>query len=134
MGTVRAMSSQNIVRALEAERDRLERVRRAVEGEEGPESQQDALNELSLSDQHPADLGSETFERTKDYGILESVRGELADVEHALRRLEAGTYGTCEACGRPIAPARLEAIPAARFCLEDQARAERDARTAGNSS
>jgi RNA polymerase-binding transcription factor DksA len=125
------MNQQNVVRALEAERDRLDRVRRIIEGEEGIQSQQEALNELSLSDQHPADLGSETFERTKDYGILESVRGELADVEHALRRLAAGTYGTCEACGRPIAPERLEVIPSARFCVEDQARAERDAR-AGN--
>ena len=60
--------------------------------------------------------------------ILERVEAELADVEHALRRLDDGTYGTCEACGRPIDEQRLEAMPATRLCLDHQAEAEREAR------
>jgi RNA polymerase-binding transcription factor DksA len=88
----------------------------------------DSLGELSALDQHPADIGTETFEREKDLSIIERVEAELADVEHALRRLDEGTYGTCEACGKPIGDARLDAMPAARLCLDDQARAEREAR------
>ena len=49
---------------------------------------------------------------------------ELEDVDRALRTLEKGTYGICEACGEAISPERLEAYPASRFCLEDQRRLE----------
>lgn len=41
------------------------------------------------------------------------------EVEAALERLAAGTYGTCEACGRPISAERLDALPATRFCVDD---------------
>ncbi|MDP8975576.1 MAG: TraR/DksA C4-type zinc finger protein [Actinomycetota bacterium] len=95
------------------------------------ESEQESLAELSSVDQHQADTGTETFNRERDMSILESLEAELADVEHALRRLDEGTYGTCEACGRQIDGARLEAMPATRFCLEDQAAAEQAARVAG---
>ena len=92
------------------------------------QSEQDSVSELSAFDQHQADLGTETFEREKDLSFLESIEAELADVEHALRRLDEGTYGICEACGRPIDEDRLEAVPAARFCRDDQQKAEREAR------
>jgi len=114
---------------LERERARLERVREGVAGEDpSAEGQQDDLSELSMIDQHQADIGTETFEREKDLAILESIEAELADVEHALRRLDEGTYGTCEVCGTPIDPERLEAVPAARLCREHQAQAELEAR------
>jgi RNA polymerase-binding transcription factor DksA len=114
---------------LEDERARLEDVRSAFADEHLQDaSERESLAELSGLDQHQADLGSETFERAKDLSILEQVEAELADVEHALGRLEDGTYGTCESCGRPIGDDRLAAMPAARFCVECQATAEREAR------
>lgn len=76
--------------------------------------------------QHQADMGTETFERERDLSILEQVEAELGDVEHALRRLDQGTYGTCDACGGPIGDERLEALPATRFCLVDREKAERE--------
>ncbi len=114
---------------LTEERDRLSTIRNDLEASR-LESQEDGLQELSSYDQHQADVGTETFEREKDLSILQEVEGELADIEHALQRLDDGTYGTCEACGKPIGDDRLEAIPAARFCLEDQAEAERESRSA----
>jgi DnaK suppressor protein len=111
------------------ERDRLRGIRDALAGEGLDESERDALSELSLADQHPADVGTEMFEREKDLSIAERIDAELADVERALKRVDEGTYGTCEACGRLITKARLEARPEARFCVEDQARAEREAHT-----
>jgi RNA polymerase-binding transcription factor DksA len=116
---------------LDEERRRLEEVRESFDGI-GDESERDNLSELSGADQHQADVGSETFEREKDLSILEQVEAELADVAHALERLDEGTYGTCEACGKPIGDERLEAMPAARFCLDDQALAEREVRTPGD--
>ena len=84
-------------------------------------------SELSSSDQHQADLGTETFEREQDLAVIEQVESELADMEHAMRRLDDGTYGLCEVCGRPIGDSHLEALPATRLCVEHQQTAEREA-------
>ena len=126
-----AMENDQVRGRLDEERSRLQSIRDGYD-EEGltTESESENLAELSSADQHQADIGTETFERERDLSILEQVEAELADVEHALQRLDDGSYGTCEACGKPIGDARLEAMPAARFCLDDQARAEQDARTA----
>jgi RNA polymerase-binding transcription factor DksA len=117
---------------LAAEKERLDGVRSTFDDEHlGDESESDSLGELSSYDQHQADMGTETFEREKDISILEQVDAELADVEHALRRLDVGTYGTCEIDGKPIPEDRLEAMPATRLCLEHQAEAERAVRVSG---
>ena len=112
---------------LAEETARLTEIRSSFDGL-NKESESENLGELSSSDQHMADVGTETFDREKDLSILEQIEAELADVEHALRRLDDGSYGTCEACGKVIDDARLEALPAARFCLDDQSKAEREAR------
>jgi RNA polymerase-binding transcription factor DksA len=126
------MSNDDEARSrLEAERARLEDVRSGFDGL-NDESERESLSELSGADQHQADVGTETFDREKDLSILEQVEAELADVARALERINEGTYGTCEACGKPIGDERLEAIPAARFCLDDQAQAEREVRTPGD--
>jgi len=80
--------------------------------------------ELSTADQHPAELGSETFERELELTTLSIVEGELKEIDDALRRLDHGSYGICEECGKPIDEARLEAVPWARYCVVDQARIE----------
>src|SRR5213082_1505938 len=68
-------------------------------------------------DQNFADSSQVTAERGEAEALAKSLRETLNDVEHALGKMEGGTYGTCESCGQPIAPARLEAKPAARFCI-----------------
>lgn len=114
---------------LEQERQRLTDVKATFADQDfSGSTEAEGLSELSDADQHQADVATETFEREKDLSILERVEGELADVEHALRRLDDGTYGTCEACGKPIGEERLHAMPAARFCVDDQMLAEREAR------
>jgi RNA polymerase-binding transcription factor DksA len=117
---------------LAEERERLDGVKSTFDDEHlGDQSESESTGELSSYDQHQADMGTETFEREKDLSILEQVEAELADVEHALRRLDDGSYGTCEVCGKTIPDERLEAMPAARLCLEHQAEAEREVRGAG---
>ena len=71
-------------------------------------------------DQHPADTGSDTFEREKDLAILEQLEGELAELQAALARIDAGTYGVDEVTGDPIDPARLEALPTARTNVDHE--------------
>lgn len=112
---------------LEAERSRLEEVMSSAELETLEESETESYQELSSVDQHSGDQGTATFEREKADSIRTSVEGQLADVEHALARLEAGSYGICELCGKKIPDERLKARPAARFCINDQAKVERQA-------
>ena len=106
---------------LESERDRLQGVLSAAGRDTGS-------SEGLRPDQLPAEQAAETLNRELDTSVEQRVRGELAAVEAALHRLDAGTYGLCEVCGQPIAEERLEARPAARFCVADQAKAERDPR------
>lgn len=129
------MDSDDVRQRLDQEKSRLEGIREGFE-EEGltTETEEESLGEISSNDQHQADIGTETFDRERDMSILEQVEAELSDVEHALKRLDEGTYGACEACGKPIGDDRLEAMPAARFCLEDQSRAESEARSASERS
>lgn len=84
-----------------------------------------SARELSSYDQHPADLGSEMFEREKDLGLWAAARGILAQIDDALARLQAGTYGMCAECGSPIDPARLEALPYAVRCVPCEAAVEK---------
>ncbi|MDP8959543.1 MAG: TraR/DksA C4-type zinc finger protein [Actinomycetota bacterium] len=122
------MDDRTTRQRLEAERDRLQSLIDGIsEREELDASQQESVGSLADYDQHPADAGTETFDRSKDLAIIEQLERELADVDQAMERLEAGTYGRCEVCGKEIDPQRLEAKPAARFCLEDREQAEREA-------
>ena len=123
------MDTDGARRRLEEEQGRLEELRAGYEREHlTDESEDENISELSHQPLHQADMGTETFNRERDLSILERVEAELADVEHALHRLDEGTYGICEACGGDIGEDRLEAMPEARFCLNDQALAEREAR------
>ena len=114
--------------ALAGEKERLEGIKSELDGLRG-ESQKENLDELSSYAQHQANVATETFDREKDLSILDSIEGELADIEHALQRLDDGSYGTCEACGKSIGDDRLEAMPATRYCLDDQSKAENEQRT-----
>jgi DnaK suppressor protein len=109
------------------ERRRLEGVAGAAAGGLDAGDERQATSELSAVDQHPADLGTETFNREADRSIAESVAAELADIDDALGRLDAGTYGCCQSCGGPIGDERLDVLPAARFCVEHERMAEAEA-------
>jgi RNA polymerase-binding protein DksA len=80
---------------------------------------------------HPAEDASELFLRERNLAVSSDLRAELADANHALERIEAGTYGSCEECGEPINPERLEARPAATFCIRHQRERERTENTNG---
>lgn len=64
-----------------------------------------------------ADRSHSTEERSRLISVVRALRSNLRLVERALAKMDAGTYGTCERCGRPIAPERLEALPWAMLCI-----------------
>jgi RNA polymerase-binding transcription factor DksA len=113
---------------LQDEKSRVEGLIRNLKDELGDEGENDTLSELSDYDQHPADTASETFEREKDVSILERLEEELAELQAALERIDAGTYGIDEVTGEPIAPERLEAVPTARRNIDIERRREPDSR------
>lgn len=110
-------------RQLEAERDRLSAELEAME-EHLPEVEQVSVDASGGYDEDLADVASDTFEREKGIAIENSVQDLLQQVEEALERIDQGTFGVCEACGSPIHPERLRALPYARLCIDCKAREE----------
>src|SRR5215831_18974732 len=82
-------------------------------------------NEASRVGIHPADAGSDAYDRDFALSLLSREQDALSEINQALRRIELGTYGICEISGNPIPRARLEAIPFARFTVECQSQLER---------
>lgn len=74
--------------------------------------------ELSMYDNHPADMGTELFDREKDLALHERAESELGKVENALKAMEEGTYGKCEVCEQDISFERLEIVPYTSLCIE----------------
>jgi YteA family regulatory protein len=80
----------------------------------------DSLGDLSSYDNHPADQGSETFERGKDLALSDHEEKHLHELEEALKRMDMGTYGYCIRCHKEIPIERLYALPTAATCIEHQ--------------
>jgi YteA family regulatory protein len=78
----------------------------------------ESVGELSSYDNHPADEGTELYEREKDIALHDHLENELYDIDKALEAIEKGTYGKCQKCGTDIPLERLEALPTTRYCME----------------
>lgn len=88
-------------------------------------SSKDASGDLSSYSFHMADQGTDNFDREFAASLLNSEHDVLYEIEEALRRIDAGTYGICEQSGQPIERERLRALPFARYCVAIQAEMER---------
>jgi DnaK suppressor protein len=76
------------------------------------------LGEETSHDENFADSGQVAAEQGEHRALIGQLEETLVAVEQALVKLDAGTYGVCESCGKAIAEARLEAMPATRFCID----------------
>jgi RNA polymerase-binding protein DksA len=119
------LSTDQFREALVEQRARIEHAREAIHNEH-PGSLTDETGELVSGswDDHMGDTATETHDRELDYGLEENADAVLTEIDAALKRIDAGTYGACEVCGHPIAPERLEARPWATLCIDDQRRRE----------
>ena len=79
---------------------------------------QDSISELSMYDNHPADIGSETFERSKDLALRDIAEIQISKIEDAILNIDQGTYGKCDTCGAEIPVERLEAMPSTTMCIK----------------
>lgn len=82
-------------------------------------------SEASAFGMHQADAGSDAYDRDFALSLLSQEQDALYEIEEALKRIDAGTYGTCEMSGKPIPHPRLEAIPFARLTVECQSQVEK---------
>lgn len=116
------------------QQERTETIRRRLERERASlQSDKDALvveNQNQQDDygvgNHLADDATEVFLRERNIALHNNADDLLAQIDAALRRLDAGTYGICERCGRPISAERLDALPYASHCIECQSVVERE--------
>lgn len=88
--------------------------------------EEQARESRSAEVEDPIDQVTSTELKAGGFQVSTIAARTLRDVEDALRRIDEGEYGTCIDCGRRIEPARLEAIPWARYCRDDQERHDRE--------
>lgn len=102
---------------LRAERTELAEQLATIEAQTFAASQSDLSGEVG--DDESADAGTATFEREKELSIEQNVRDLIQKIDRALKRIDAGTYGICERCGKPIEKARIKALPYVDLCIKD---------------
>jgi RNA polymerase-binding protein DksA len=88
------------------------------------DNQSESSGDLT-GDEEYADAGSATFERELDLSLVNNVADLVERIDKALAKIDEGTYGLCDRCGRPIEKARLRALPYANLCLADKQAEER---------
>jgi DnaK suppressor protein len=76
-------------------------------------------------DEEPADAGTATFEREKDLSLVNNIVDLRDRIDKALAKIDDGTYGLCDRCGKPIEKLRLKALPYANLCIKDKHAEER---------
>ena len=113
------MDTQAARTALEQMLRDLDSATATLEGEGAGQS-----SELTHVTQHPGDVGTDVADNDRELALLEAAAEQRAEVEAALARLDAGSYGACVDCGQPIDEARLEFRPEAARCLADQQKHE----------
>jgi RNA polymerase-binding transcription factor len=86
--------------------------------------QTDMTGEMGFDEEY-ADAGTATYEREKDLSLVINLRDLLEKIEKAVTKIDEGTYGLCDRCGKPIEKARLKALPYANLCLKDKQAEER---------
>jgi DnaK suppressor protein len=111
---------------LESYRTLLTQLRREVSGDINDlEADAFSTDGDRLSVDNPADIGSESFAQEFSLELLQRDEATLAEIDEALERVKAGTFGLCEGCEEAIPKVRLNAVPHARFCVECQRKSER---------
>jgi RNA polymerase-binding protein DksA len=109
---------------LEEERTR---VQDAIENlhQENPGSIADETDEAPYQGNHMGDVATATFDREMASTLEDNSTHVLDAIDAALHRIDEGTFGLCERCGKPIDPERLEALPWATLCIDDKRKQER---------
>lgn len=118
------MNRSQVIQALDNELVELDEMIERIH-QEGAEYRDDVGGQAGRLSQHPAEYGSDVATVMEHSLSLDVAQSRREQVLAAKRRLDEGSYGSCLKCGRPIGEERLEALPWADLCIEDQERAHR---------
>jgi DnaK suppressor protein len=99
-------------------KERAEAEERFAEFDDAMSQVRAARSDASADDEHDPEGPTMTQEWSQRTAVLADARAELADIDHALARIAAGTYGVCTNCGKRITVARLDARPTAELCID----------------
>ncbi len=123
-GTDGPMDKEALREQLLVERERLEHEIAELDADLS-ESLEDSSEE-SPYDQHMAETAGVTLDREIDLTLQENARASVAQIDRALGKLENGSYGRCDKCGKPIGEDRLQAAPFATLCIDCKRLEERN--------
>ena len=127
MATTRTLTKKEIQdlkeRLLEERRD-LQSQLDELEESTFATNQSELTGEMGFDEEY-ADAGTATFERERDLSLVNNLRDLMERIGKALAKIDEGTYGLCDRCGKPIEKARLKALPYANLCLKDKQAEER---------
>jgi DnaK suppressor protein len=87
-------------------------------------NQSELTGEMGFDEEY-ADAGTATFERERDLSLVNNLRDLMDRIDKALAKINEGTYGLCDRCGKPIEKLRLKALPYANLCIKDKQAEER---------
>ena len=107
-----------------AERKDLEAQYTELEESTFATNQSELTGEMGFDEEY-ADAGTATFERERDLSLVNNLRDLMERIDKALAKIDEGSYGLCDRCGRPIEKLRLKALPYANLCLKDKQAEER---------
>jgi DnaK suppressor protein len=110
--------------ALVSERRDLQAQFNELEEQTFATNQSDLTGEMGFDEEY-ADAGTATFERERDLSLVNNLRDLMDRIDKALAKIEEGTYGLCDQCGKPIEKLRLKALPYANLCIRDKQAEER---------
>ena len=115
---------QELKAQLLSERKDLEAQYKELEESSFGTNQSELTGEMGFDEEY-ADAGTATFERERDLSLVNNLRDLMERIDKALGKIEDGTYGLCDRCGKPIEKPRLKALPYANLCIKDKQAEER---------
>ena len=118
MAPKRKLDLKKFREALDAERERLLEQIRRIDDRTAGRDRLDSQVSAEDFDEPGGDAAADTLERSQAMALGENFRDMLAHVDHALVKMEKGTYGECDSCGKNIAKARLDFLPWAAMCAD----------------
>ena len=115
---------QELKEKLLAERKDLQAQLDELEQSSFSSDQSEISGEMGFDEEY-ADAGTATFERERDLSLVNNLRDLMERIDKALAKMDEGTYGLCDRCGKPIEKLRLKALPYANLCIKDKQAEER---------
>jgi len=115
---------QELKEKLLAERKDLQAQLDELEQSSFSSDQSEISGEMGFDEEY-ADAGTATFERERDFSLVNNLHDLMERIDKALAKIDEGTYGLCDRCGKPIEKLRLKALPYANLCIKDKQAEER---------